>query len=301
MAAPARYRGRFAPSPTGPLHFGSLVTALASRVDALAHGGEWLLRIDDLDQGRCRPGMDDAILRTLERFGFGWDGELRYQSHTTAAYAEALARLEALEMIYYCRCSRRQVAANARRTGIEGPVYAGTCRDLGLDDAPGRAARVRTGDDPLGFSDRVFGYREQRLQRDMGDFVVRRADGFFAYQLAVVVDDALAGIDQVVRGADLLASTPRQIHLQRLLGLPTPRYLHVPLVRDAQGRKLSKRDAAHPVDESDPLGALLAAWRHLEQVPPDTGLTLDEFWQWAPGAWRPERMRTTARDEPDTL
>ncbi len=292
------YRGRFAPSPTGRLHFGSLVTALASRMDALAHGGEWWLRIDDLDQTRCRPGLDRDILRSLETFGLHWDGELRYQSRATGAYAEALERLRREDRIYFCRCSRRTVREHAPRQGIDGPVYAGTCRTLGLDDAPGHAARLRTGETPVRFVDRVFGAQQQNLARDVGDFVVRRADGYFAYQLAVVVDDHLAGITQVVRGADLLASTPRQIHLQRLLGFATPGYLHVPLVLDAQGRKLSKREEAQPVDEQRPLASLLAAWRWLGQKEPDFTPTPREFWEWAPGAWQPERMRRQDDDTP---
>ncbi|BAN69035.1 tRNA glutamyl-Q(34) synthetase GluQRS [endosymbiont of unidentified scaly snail isolate Monju] len=290
------YRGRFAPSPTGRLHFGSLVTALASRVDALAHHGEWWVRIDDLDQTRCRPGLEDDILRSLEAFGMHWDGELRYQSRTSEAYAQALDQLQAQGKVYFCRCSRKTVREQARREGIEGPIYAGTCRDLGLDDAPGRAARLRTEDEPFGFTDRVFGTQTQRLASDIGDFVIRRADGYFAYQLAVVVDDALAGITHVVRGADLLASTPRQICLQRLLEMATPVYLHVPLVRDRNGRKLSKREAAQPVDEQRPLTSLLAAWRWLGQPMPDSDLALEEFWQWAPTAWQVERMRKLRDD-----
>lgn len=291
-----RYRGRFAPSPTGRLHFGSLVTSLASRVDALAHGGEWQVRIDDLDQTRCRPGLEDDILRNLEAFGMHWDGALRYQNRTTAAYARALNELQMQDKVYFCRCSRKTVREQTRREGVEGPIYAGTCRNLELADVPEHAARLRTDDKPLGFIDRVFGPQIQHLASTIGDFVVRRADGYFAYQLAVVVDDAMAGITHVVRGADLLTSTPRQIRLQRLLGMATPVYLHVPLVRDRNGHKLSKREAALPVDEQHPLTSLLAAWRWLGQPMPDGDLSLEEFWQWAPTAWQIECMRKLRDD-----
>lgn len=285
------YRGRFAPSPTGPLHFGSLVAALASCVDARANAGEWLLRIDDLDQGRCISGMDSRILATLEAFGFQWDGQVSYQTNHLAAYQEALEALQQSGHIYFCRCSRSQIAQAAQRAGLEGPIYPGTCRMLGLSDEPGRAIRVRTNESEITFVDRLFGRQAQVLERDVGDFVVRRADGFFAYQLAVVVDDELTGVTQVVRGADLLLSTPRQIWLNRLLGHSSPDYLHIPLVFGADGRKLSKTDRAHPVDPGDPLTALLAAWDFLGQALPGT-LSLSEFWQWAPVAWNPALMDT---------
>ncbi len=292
------YRGRFAPSPTGPLHFGSLVAALASYLDARAQGGEWLLRIDDIDRGRCVAGMDAHIVRTLEDFGFEWNGEITYQSDNTEAYRSALATLQRQGRIYYCRCSRKQIAAAATRAGLEGPIYPGTCRTLGLRDGTGRAARVRTGTDEIHFEDRLFGAQRQCLERDIGDFVVRRADGYFAYQLAVVVDDCLAGINQVVRGADLLLSTPRQIWLGGLLGFPSPGYLHIPLVLDADGKKLSKTDRAHPVNPDDPLPALLQAWRFLRQpLPEPDSLSLQDFWLWARERWRPEHLKEAIRHE----
>jgi len=291
--ATSAYRGRFAPSPTGPLHFGSLVAALASCVDARAQAGEWLVRIDDLDQGRCISGMDSRILATLEAFGFEWDGTVSYQTDHLDAYHEALDLLQQSGHVYYCRCSRSQVAQAAQRSGLEGPVYPGTCRSLSLGDAPGRAARLRTDNAGIAFVDRLFGPQAQVLARDIGDFVIRRADGFFAYQLAVVIDDELTGVNQVVRGADLLPSTPRQVWLSRLLGHPTPDYLHVPLVFGSDGRKLSKSDRAHPVDADDPIPALLAAWRFLGQAQPQAAkLSLSEFWHWAPTVWEPALMRT---------
>jgi len=294
---PPAYRGRFAPSPTGPLHFGSIVTAIASHADARSHGGSWLLRIDDLDQTRCVDGMDARILRNLEDFGFEWDEPPVYQSQCTGAYQQALQQLARNGHTYACQCSRRQIRESAR-SGIEGPVYPDTCRELGLQDAPGLAVRLRTDDRPLSFSDRIFGTHIQHLHREIGDFVIRRADGYFAYQLAVVVDDKLAGITHVVRGEDLLNSTARQIYLQQLLGLASPVYLHVPLVYDDQGRKLSKRDRAHPVDEAHPLHTLLAAWDFLQQRPPDGEPDgVEEFWQWAIAHWDPRRLREQRETE----
>jgi len=213
------YRGRFAPSPTGPLHFGSLVAATASYLDAKAHGGEWLVRMEDVDKPREMPGAADSILSDLEHFGFCWDGPVMYQSRRTEAYAEALEHLKASGQAFPCGCSRKE---------IEGDTYPGTCAN-GLP--PGKVAR----------SWRV---------RGEGDFVLLRADGFFAYQLAVVVDDAAQEVTDVVRGADLLDSTPRQMHLQRLLGFPTPRYVHVPVVLAADGQKLSKQTGAAGLDRA---------------------------------------------------
>ena len=242
--------GRFAPSPTGPLHFGSLVAALASWLDARAAGGRWLVRIEDLDAPREQPGAAGDILRTLERLGLYWDGEVVFQSRRSALYQEALQRLR--DYTYWCGCSRREIADSSLGLASDGAqIYPGTCRS-GL--APGkarRALRVKVADETLSFVDRVQGRLEQTLSRDIGDFVLHRADGQFAYQLAVVVDDAEQGVTDVVRGADLIDSTARQIHLQRLLGLPTPRYLHVPAAVDAAGEKLSKQTGAGPVSAAD--------------------------------------------------
>jgi glutamyl-Q tRNA(Asp) synthetase len=240
------YVGRFAPSPTGPLHFGSLAAALASWLDARAARGRWLVRIEDLDQPRTQPGAADAILRALERLGLAWDGPVLYQSLRTERYAAALRALHG--NTYWCGCSRREIADSALALAADGAqIYPGTCRN-GL--APGKAARalrLRTCG-TIGFEDRVQGSQEQDLEREAGDFVLYRADGQFAYQLAVVVDDAESGVTDVVRGADLLDSTARQIYLQRLLGLPRPRYLHVPVALDRFGEKLSKQSGAQPVD-----------------------------------------------------
>jgi glutamyl-Q tRNA(Asp) synthetase len=285
MPSSRTYRGRFAPSPTGPLHFGSLVAALASFLDARANGGQWLVRIEDVDQTRTLAGAADDILRTLDALGFEWDEEIAYQSRRTALYEDALSRLRLFGAAYDCACSRREIA-RAGRLGPEGPVYPGTCRSGTRGGATPRAVRVHTHDAPVAFTDCVYGSLSQRLQSTVGDFVVRRADGFFAYQLAVVVDDADQGITRVVRGADLLSSTPRQIHLQGLLELPTPDYAHVPVVLGADGRKLSKRDRAHPIDPRHPLHALLAAWAFLGQaVEGEQPASPAEFWALAIERW----------------
>ena len=239
--------GRFAPSPTGPLHFGSLAAALASWLDARAARGRWLVRIEDLDPPRELPGAADGILRTLERCGLYWDGPVLFQSARKPFYEEAIRQLE--KHCYPCGCTRREIADSSLGLASDGAqIYPGTCRD-GL--APGRAARalrLRVPDEGISFNDRVQGRVAQRLAREVGDFVLRRADGQFAYQLAVVVDDAAQDVSDVVRGADLLDSTARQIVLQRRLALPTPRYLHIPAAVNAAGEKLSKQTAAAPVD-----------------------------------------------------
>ncbi|HXN15728.1 MAG TPA: tRNA glutamyl-Q(34) synthetase GluQRS, partial [Usitatibacter sp.] len=213
------YRGRFAPSPTGALHFGSLVAALASWLDARAHGGEWRVRMEDVDTPRTIPGAADAILRALEAFGLYWDGEVVWQSERSALYEAALERLRAAGAIYRCRCSRKEIADSALR-GVEGAVYPGTCRSLSLAAGVAGAERLRAPDAPIAFEDRLQGHYSQDIAREIGDFVLKRRDGIYAYQLAVVVDDAAQAVSDVVRGADLLGSTARQIHLQRLLGLP---------------------------------------------------------------------------------
>ncbi len=281
-----RYRGRFAPSPTGPLHFGSLVAAVGSYLEAKSRGGEWLLRMEDLDTPRAQPGAADAILRTLEACGLHWDGGIMYQSRRSAAYRGALAQLETQGLVYACGCSRREIADSG--LGPDGAlIYPGTCRK-GL--APGksaRAKRVRADEGVVEFEDAVQGTIRQDLAAAVGDFVLLRADGLYAYQLAVVVDDAEQGITDVVRGADLLASTPRQIHLQRLLGLPTPRYLHLPAAVNAAGEKLSKQTLAPPVDAHDPVPVLVQVMEFLGQAPPAQlrRATLTEFWAWALAHW----------------
>jgi glutamyl-Q tRNA(Asp) synthetase len=275
------YVGRFAPSPTGPLHFGSLVAALASWLDARAARGRWLVRMEDLDAPRQQPGAAEDILRTLERFGLAWDGPVAYQSLRAPRYEAALDRLR--RHTYWCGCSRREIADSSLGLATDGArIYPGTCRGgLAHGRAP-RALRLRTDAQAIAFRDRVQGEQSQVLAVDVGDFVLYRADGQFAYQLAVVVDDAEQGVTDVVRGADLLDSTARQIYLQRLLGAPTPRYLHVPVALDASGNKISKQKGARPLGE-DRERALREALRYLGQ--PETG-DLDE----AVAAWDVSRI-----------
>ncbi len=292
MHDPTRpYRGRFAPSPTGPLHFGSLIAALGSCLEARRNGGEWLVRMEDLDRPREEPGAADAILRTLEAYGFEWDGPVLRQSVRGEAYAAALARLHQGGLVFACACTRREISDSTLDGAVE-PVYPGTCRN-GI--APGRAARairMRVGDAVVGFDDRFQGRVEQDLSREVGDFVVKRADGLFAYQLAVVVDDFEQSITDVVRGADLLASTPRQILLQRRLGYPAPGYAHLPVAVNPGGEKLSKQTRAAPLEAGE---AALHLWRALSflgQDPPAIlrGESVAPLWAWARGNWRGDRV-----------
>jgi glutamyl-Q tRNA(Asp) synthetase len=287
------YRGRFAPSPTGPLHFGSLVAAVGSHADARAAGGEWCVRMEDLDPPREAPGAADAILRALEAFGMPWDGPLLYQSTRTDAYRQALDRLAAARLTYPCACTRSEIADSAVRSEAAGElVYPGTCRNgLPPGRAP-RAVRMRVDAAEICFEDAVQGSKRQHLGREVGDFVLRRADGYFAYQLAVVVDDADQAITDVVRGADLLDSTARQIFLQRCLGVPTPRYCHLPIAADASGEKLSKQTLAAPVNPEDPAPALARALDFLGHAPPPeiAQAGTGALWEWAIAHWDRARI-----------
>jgi len=278
----SRYRGRFAPSPTGPLHFGSLVAALGSWLDARHHGGTWLVRIEDIDPPRERAGAAAAQLRTLAAHGLDPDEPVLRQSTRSDAYEAALAQLAAAGLLFECRCSRTQLAAS------KGLHLA--CVASGSTRTP--ALRLRAVDEVIAVEDRLAGTLRQHQRADVGDVVLKRADGLYAYQLAVVVDDAMQGITDVVRGADLLDSTPRQIALQRVLDVPTPRYLHLPLVLDAQGSKLSKSHAAMPVDDSAPLPTLTAAWRFL--LPDEPAPTASDVAAWlreAAARYRPAALR----------
>ena len=290
---PAAYVGRFAPSPTGPLHFGSLVAAVAGFLDARAAGGRWRVRMEDLDRPRCEPGAADTILRQLEAYGLVWDGDVLVQSQRDDAYAAALEDLKARGAVYPCACPRSRLAQAARNREGE-MIYPGTCRDGLPAGAAARAWRVRVPDVNAHFHDRIYGDLQQNLARDVGDFVVRRADGLFAYQLAVVVDDAFQGITHVVRGADLLWNTPRQIHLQALLGLPALAYAHVPLVTNAAGQKLSKQTRAPALPEAGRSAVLAQALATLGHRPPDdlTGARPAELLAWASTHWRIENVPT---------
>jgi glutamyl-Q tRNA(Asp) synthetase len=289
-----QYIGRFAPSPTGRLHAGSLVAAVASYLDARVHGGSWLVRIEDVDGARSAPGAADAVLGLLRQLGMHWDGDVAWQSRRTALYQAAFDQLA--RHAYPCGCNRREIADSRLGTAPDGSaIYPGTCRQ-GLGHGKSmRSLRLRVpapGVDLVRFVDRFAGPVEHHLARDAGDFVLRRADGYWAYQLAVVVDDAAQGVTDVVRGADLLDSTPRQIFLQRLLGVPTPRYLHVPVLRNNTGEKLSKQTGAcavTPKDEAEAVAALLAAARSLglplEPAALEPRGSLAAFWPAAIGAW----------------
>ncbi len=282
MSGPARYVGRFAPSPTGPLHFGSLVAAVGSWLDARRQGGRWLLRFDDLDTPRNVPGSEAAITAELVRLGLEWDGPVMHQRHDTRPYLDAVARLRAAGRAFGCGCSRRDL--------VEG-VYPGTCRGGLPRGTTERSVRLRVDDRPVEFEDLVQGPWQQRLERETGDFVILRADGIVAYHLATVVDDAAAGVTQVVRGADLLDSTPRQIALQQALSLPRPRYAHLPVAVNAIGQKLSKQTHA-PDTAGEPAGVL---WHRvlsfLGHAPPGTLATgpVQALQDWALAHWDPRR------------
>ncbi|MCW8194968.1 tRNA glutamyl-Q(34) synthetase GluQRS [Proteobacteria bacterium 005FR1] len=265
------YIGRFAPSPTGPLHFGSLLAALASYLDARARNGRWLVRVEDLDPPREVPGATDAILRSLESHHLFWDGDILFQSQRDSAYSETLNRLDRAGLLYYCYCTRREVAA-------AGGVYPGTCRHRSMAGSGAGALRLKTTDlpspytrleGPIEFEDVIVGHQQQDIAETTGDFIVRRKDGLFAYQLAVVVDDIAQGVTHVIRGSDLLHATAAQILLFRLLGASEPRYGHIPVAVNEQGQKLSKQQGASPLDDSRAGENLFRALRFLGQAVPD--------------------------------
>jgi len=286
------YRGRFAPSPTGPLHFGSLIAALGSYLEARRRNGEWLVRIEDLDPPREVAGADRLILENLERYGFEWDGEVVYQSHRNDYYLDALDSLQRMGLLYRCGCSRKEIAERSGQLGLPAGVYPGTCRARQADIRQQHALRLLTEGQQVEFQDAIQGTIKQDIAEAVGDFVLRRADGPFAYQLAVVVDDAEQGITEVVRGSDLLDSTPRQILLQRYLDYPTPGYCHLPVAVNAEGLKLSKQTFAPPLDLAQPIPSLWQALRFLGQTPPMELLEadLDSFWRWAIAHWQADAV-----------
>ena len=282
------YVGRFAPTPSGYLHFGSLVAALASYLDARSVGGRWLLRMEDLDPPREVPGAQKAILETLERYGLHWDGEMVRQSERHEAYQSVVQRLFDQGLAYACTCSRKQLEGS-------GGIYPGTCglAGHGQHDA---AIRLRVPQLDYRFIDRVQGEYGQHLGREVGDFVIRRRDGLYAYQLAVVLDDAWQGINNVVRGADLLDSTPRQLYLQELLGFSQPRHLHVPLIIQPDGHKLGKSYRSPPLDDDQVIPLLLRALRALGQATPDElqDANVDELLRWSARHWDANRIPQVA-------
>lgn len=286
MAArePSPYVGRFAPSPTGPLHFGSLAAAAASFLQARVNNGRWLLRIEDIDPPREQPGAAHAIIEALQRYGFEWDGEVRFQSASRAAHDAAVATLVEKKLAYRCRCSRTDLAD--AQQGDLGSIYPGTCRDRLINGES--AIRVRTQNAPIVFDDALQGRITQHLESESGDFIIRRRDGLIAYHLAVVVDDETQGITEIVRGADLLDSTPRQIWLQQLLGYRTPRYAHIPLVTNLKGEKLSKSTDAAAISLDGVAGTLVEALRFLQLSPPNnlTREPVSRIWSWALENWQ---------------
>ena len=287
--------GRFAPTPSGALHFGSLIAALGSYCAAKSRGGRWLLRIEDVDTPRVVSGAAEQILRDLEAFGFGWDGEVSWQSQRFDYYRDALEQLWRQGDCFACACSRRSLREQGVASGPLGQVYPGNCRDRSLD-ADGHSLRMSTAKaGEIGFDDRVYGHFSLDLERDVGDFVLRRRDRIYAYHLAVVVDDQLQGIDEIVRGADLLENTCLHIHLQRRLGYATPRYAHLPLVNNADGVKLSKQTGATPLRHRQASSALVAALDHLAQHPP-TGLERESpatILDWSVSNWSIEAVTAT--------
>lgn len=288
VSVSGKARSRFAPSPTGPLHFGSLVAAVGSCLDAKSQGGEWLVRIEDVDTPRIDWQAVKNTLPTLEAFGFVWDGPVLWQSDRLEAYRAAFDQLRRAGWIYGCACSRKEIADSATHAAVDGGfVYPGACRHGLVPGQTPRAWRLRVGTEEIAFEDRLQGHIAQQLEHDVGDFVLLRADGLFAYQLAVVVDDAFQGITDIVRGADLLLSTPRQIWLQRCLGFPTPRYAHLPVVSNSAGEKLSKQTLAKALDLSHASSLLVDALRFLGQAAPDElrRAPVSEIWVWAHANW----------------
>ena len=278
---PRRYVGRFAPTPSGPLHFGSLLTAVASFLDARAHAGTWRLRIDDLDTPRSVPGATDGIRRTLAEHALHWDGPVAFQSDHVADYRAALSELSRQGLCFRCTCSRKDLRGHG--------VYPGTCRTRNVPPGREAALRVHVPDVEYALEDRLQGRYAECLARATGDFVVARRDGLTAYQLAVVVDDAAMRVTDVVRGADLLDSTPRQLFLAERLGFETPRYLHLPVIADRNGEKLSKRTAASTIAPGHPGQDLQWSLELLGLEPPERG-TPEELLAWAVPRWNAERL-----------
>jgi glutamyl-Q tRNA(Asp) synthetase len=284
------YRGRFAPSPTGPLHFGSLIAAVGSYLDARVHRGEWLVRMENVDRPREVAGAAAGILSTLEQLGMEWDGAVMYQNRRTEAYQAALEKLRASGSLYPCACSRRDISKLAQ-AGPDGSIYPGTCRNGVHPGRDPKSWRVTVAD-PVRFRDRLQGMCYVDLSKESGDFVVLRADNIFAYQLAVVVDDAEQEVTHIVRGTDLLGSTGRQIRLQHLLDYGSPEYMHLPVAVNPQGRKLSKQTGASAVDPAAGSEILTRVLAFLGQNPPPelSDAPLVDFWLWALAHWDVRRV-----------
>ncbi len=288
-AQPAAHRGRFAPSPTGPLHFGSLLAAVASYAQAKSNQAEWLVRIEDIDPPREQPGSDQLILRALEAYGFEWDGPVTYQSTLTERHESAVAELLEAGFAYPCGCSRRDLVDVPR--GPLGAIYPGTCR-MGCS-APETAIRLRTNDAPITFTDALQGAQTQHLESESGDFIIKRRDGLIAYHLAAVVDDHDQGIGEIVRGIDLIDSTPRHVWVQRALNMPIPAYMHIPVAVNEYGQKLSKLTGAAPISEANTGATLYRALSALRQAPPASldGADPADIWHWVLPNWRPDVLQ----------
>jgi len=287
----AAYRGRFAPSPTGPLHFGSLVAAVASHLQALVAGGDWLLRIEDIDPPREIEGAAEQIIESLAAHGFQWSGSVLYQRHNQQNFDAISRSLLDSDLAFACSCSRAQIRKTARM-GAVGPIYPGTCRDkIDLKHGP-HSIRVRTMHEHISFEDALQGQIDCELDEDIGDFIIRRKDGLIAYSLAGALDDHAQGITEVVRGMDLLHFTPAQIFLQRLLGLRTPDYMHVPIAVTEAGDKLSKQTGARPLDNRQPANNLFRCLEFLRQAPPPALRTepVEAIWSWARSHWEPRKL-----------
>ena len=278
---PQPYIGRFAPSPTGPVHFGTLVAAVGSYLQAKKNNGKWIIRMEDVDTTRKVAGSDKQILDTLEAFGFEWQEEVIYQSEQSRHYEKALEQLTSQSLVFPCLCSRKQL------TKIDSDIYPGTCRDRKLPEKNEHALRLSARNISIEFNDTVMGIQSQNMAQQCGDFVIKRRDGLFAYQLAVVVDDALQNITEIVRGSDLLDSTPRQIYIQQLLGYATPAYCHLPLAVDSDGNKISKSEGATKVDVKNRERLLCSVLDFLGQDPPAdlSDCNINDIWSWAVEHW----------------
>ena len=288
------YKGRFAPSPTGPVHFGTLIAAVGSYLQAKANNGKWLIRMEDVDTTRKVEGSDKEILDTLEAFGFEWDGEIIYQSEQTRHYEKALEQLIDQSLVFPCLCSRKQL------TTIDSDIYPGTCRDRKLPEDNEHALRLLAKNITIEFDDIVMGKQSQSMAQQCGDFVIKRRDGLFAYQLAVVVDDALQNITEIVRGSDLLDSTPRQVYIQQLLGYPTPAYCHLPLAVDSDGNKISKSEGATKVDIKNREKLICSVLVFLGQNPPAdlSSCNINDIWKWAEEHWDMSHIQSKTHIQP---
>ncbi len=288
------YCGRFAPSPTGDLHLGSLVAALASYAEAKKQQGRWLLRIEDIDMPRTEAGADQRIIDALAQFGFVWDGDIRYQSQHISEYQAALEQLKQQDRVYPCACKRKPLRRYNEAKQLPLGLYPGFCRHARIDTDKPHSWRIKVPQIPLTFQDSLCGAQTENLSQSCGDFILKRTDKLFSYQLAVVVDDAAQAVTDIIRGQDLLDSTNRQQHIQQCLEIPEPRYAHIPLVKDNRGRKLSKQNHAPALDLTKPTLCLWQALDYLRQSPPESLKTasLDTIWQWLWQHWDINKCKT---------